>query len=252
VPGAPAGRAANANDFERTSAGGFPEAAGVERADTPYMGFGLEGITGADARKTGQGSLAVSPMLLAAPCAHNRHPSVAGIGVSAASILTGEAARSIADGMRTPRSLMRGEPPQYLMRCLPSCCSERGDSVPVGVLIEVRADGRQKGLHVGDAGLRSICADIPSVSSGYRYEQNCFGTAQLRRQVVHEEPDAVLIVPHDRVSEGSTRLCQAPPAHHPRTDGHTLRCFIYVEGSVQLVPSRPSRMRLRPNRNSLL
>ena len=51
VPGQPAGSAPNANDFIRTSAGGFPEAAVVETADTLYMGFGLEGITGADARK---------------------------------------------------------------------------------------------------------------------------------------------------------------------------------------------------------
>jgi hypothetical protein len=51
VPGQPAGSAPNANDFIRTSAGGFPEAAVVETADTLYMGFGLEGITGADTRK---------------------------------------------------------------------------------------------------------------------------------------------------------------------------------------------------------
>lgn len=115
-------------------------------------------------------------------------------------------------------------------------------------LIEVRAGGRLKSPHVGDGGLRSTC---PSVSSGCRYERITSGL-RSRRQGVHEEPDALLIVPHDRASEGSTRLCQAPLAQHPRTDGHTLRRFINVEVSLLLVLSRPSRMRLSPNRNSLL
>jgi hypothetical protein len=47
VPGQPAGSAANPNDFYQTTAGGFPEGAVVATADTIYMGFGLEGITGA-------------------------------------------------------------------------------------------------------------------------------------------------------------------------------------------------------------
>jgi hypothetical protein len=47
TPGAPAGSAANFNDWSRTTAGGFPEGAIVATADTLYMGFGLEGITGA-------------------------------------------------------------------------------------------------------------------------------------------------------------------------------------------------------------
>jgi hypothetical protein len=47
VPGQPEGSAANPNDFIQTTAGGFPEGAVVATADTIYMGFGLEGITGA-------------------------------------------------------------------------------------------------------------------------------------------------------------------------------------------------------------
>ncbi|HKF31820.1 MAG TPA: M14 family zinc carboxypeptidase, partial [Jatrophihabitantaceae bacterium] len=48
----PSDSATNANNFERLSAGSFPEAAVVETADTLYMGFGLEGITGGDTRNT--------------------------------------------------------------------------------------------------------------------------------------------------------------------------------------------------------
>jgi hypothetical protein len=47
VPGAPAGSAANPNDFIVTTAAGFPEGAVVTTRDTVYMGFGLEGITSA-------------------------------------------------------------------------------------------------------------------------------------------------------------------------------------------------------------
>jgi hypothetical protein len=50
VTGAPTGSAPNANDFERTGAGTFPEGAVVETSDTLYLGFGLEGITGASTR----------------------------------------------------------------------------------------------------------------------------------------------------------------------------------------------------------
>jgi hypothetical protein len=50
VPGQPEGSAANPNDFIQTTAGGFPEGAVIATADTIYMGFGLEGITGADDR----------------------------------------------------------------------------------------------------------------------------------------------------------------------------------------------------------
>ncbi len=50
VTGAPAGSAANPNDWTRTTAAGFPEAAVVATPDSLYMGFGFEGITGADAR----------------------------------------------------------------------------------------------------------------------------------------------------------------------------------------------------------
>ena len=42
----------NANNFTRLAAGGFPEGAVIDTADTIYMGFGLEGITGNDTRNT--------------------------------------------------------------------------------------------------------------------------------------------------------------------------------------------------------
>jgi hypothetical protein len=47
VPGQQAGSSANSNDFVQTTAGGFPEGAVIATSDTVYMGFGLEGITGA-------------------------------------------------------------------------------------------------------------------------------------------------------------------------------------------------------------
>src|SRR5262249_46019568 len=43
VPGPPPGEPPNANDFERTSADGFPEGAVVATDDTLYMGLGFEG-----------------------------------------------------------------------------------------------------------------------------------------------------------------------------------------------------------------
>ena len=52
VTGPPPGSAPNANNFTRLAAGGFPEGAVVDTADTIYMGFGLEGITGNDTRNT--------------------------------------------------------------------------------------------------------------------------------------------------------------------------------------------------------
>jgi hypothetical protein len=48
----PADSAPNANNFERLAAGSFPEAAVVETADTLYMGFGLEGVSGSGTRNT--------------------------------------------------------------------------------------------------------------------------------------------------------------------------------------------------------
>lgn len=48
----PGDSAPNANNFDRLAAGSFPEAAVVETADTIYMGFGLEGITGSANRNT--------------------------------------------------------------------------------------------------------------------------------------------------------------------------------------------------------
>jgi hypothetical protein len=50
VPGQPEGSAPNGNDFERTTAAGFPEGAVVVTDDTVYMGFGFEGITDAATR----------------------------------------------------------------------------------------------------------------------------------------------------------------------------------------------------------
>ena len=50
VPGQPAGSAPNSNDFEQTTAAGFPEGAVIATADTVYMGFGFEGITDAATR----------------------------------------------------------------------------------------------------------------------------------------------------------------------------------------------------------
>lgn len=44
VPGAPEGSAPNANDYIRTTAAGFPEAAVVATPGSLYAGFGLEGI----------------------------------------------------------------------------------------------------------------------------------------------------------------------------------------------------------------
>ncbi|WP_053205874.1 M14 family metallopeptidase [Jiangella muralis] len=50
VPGPPEGSAPNANDFIRTTAGGFPEAAVTATPGTLYAGFGLEGIEDAAER----------------------------------------------------------------------------------------------------------------------------------------------------------------------------------------------------------
>ena len=48
--GQPSDSAPNSNDFGIETAAGFPEAAVATTADTVYMGFGFEGITGAAAR----------------------------------------------------------------------------------------------------------------------------------------------------------------------------------------------------------
>jgi hypothetical protein len=45
TPGAPPGSSPNPNDFERTTAAGFPEGPVVTTDDTVYFGFGFEGIT---------------------------------------------------------------------------------------------------------------------------------------------------------------------------------------------------------------
>jgi Zinc carboxypeptidase len=50
VPGAAAGSAANANDFIRTNAAGFPEGAAITTPSTVYFGFGFEGIAGPASR----------------------------------------------------------------------------------------------------------------------------------------------------------------------------------------------------------
>jgi hypothetical protein len=48
--GPPPGSSPNVNNWTRTTAGGFPEAAVVATPDTLYMGFGLEGISTPQAR----------------------------------------------------------------------------------------------------------------------------------------------------------------------------------------------------------
>jgi hypothetical protein len=50
ISGPPPGSAANPNNWERTTAEGFPEGAVVATPQTVYMGFGFEGITGAATR----------------------------------------------------------------------------------------------------------------------------------------------------------------------------------------------------------
>jgi Zinc carboxypeptidase/Immune inhibitor A peptidase M6 len=50
VSGPPPGSGPNANNFVFTTAAGFPEGAAVATEDTIYLGFGFEGITGADTR----------------------------------------------------------------------------------------------------------------------------------------------------------------------------------------------------------
>jgi Zinc carboxypeptidase len=50
VSGAPEGSATNANDWIRTDAAGFPVGASITTPNSLLMGFGIEGITGADAR----------------------------------------------------------------------------------------------------------------------------------------------------------------------------------------------------------
>jgi len=48
--GAPPGTAPNGNEFTITDATGFPEGAAIKTEDTVYLGFGLEGVTGAGQR----------------------------------------------------------------------------------------------------------------------------------------------------------------------------------------------------------
>jgi hypothetical protein len=50
VSGPPAGSAPNSNNFVFTTAAGFPEGAAVSTPDTLLLGFGLEGVDGADTR----------------------------------------------------------------------------------------------------------------------------------------------------------------------------------------------------------
>jgi len=48
--GPPPGTAPNANDWTITTSAGFPEGAAVKTDRTIYLGYGLEGVTGADSR----------------------------------------------------------------------------------------------------------------------------------------------------------------------------------------------------------
>jgi hypothetical protein len=50
VPGPPPGTAPNGNDWTFTTAAGFPEGAAIKTDRTIYLGFGLEGVNGADNR----------------------------------------------------------------------------------------------------------------------------------------------------------------------------------------------------------
>ena len=50
VTGSPEGSAPNANDFERITGAGFPEGAAVTTDDSVLQGYGIEGITGQQAR----------------------------------------------------------------------------------------------------------------------------------------------------------------------------------------------------------
>ena len=52
VAGPPPGTAPNANDWTFTTAAGFPEGAAIKTDRTIYLGFGLEGVTGAADRAT--------------------------------------------------------------------------------------------------------------------------------------------------------------------------------------------------------
>ncbi len=47
VSGPPPGSAPNANNFIFTTSEGFPEGAAITTEDTIYLGFGLEGVSGA-------------------------------------------------------------------------------------------------------------------------------------------------------------------------------------------------------------
>ena len=51
VTGPPSGSAPNPNNWVRTTAAGFPEGATITTEDSVMLGFGVEGIAGADARK---------------------------------------------------------------------------------------------------------------------------------------------------------------------------------------------------------
>jgi hypothetical protein len=51
VSGPPEGSGPNANNWERTTAAGFPVGASITTPDSLLLGFGLEGIAGADTRR---------------------------------------------------------------------------------------------------------------------------------------------------------------------------------------------------------
>ena len=55
VTGPAAGSPPNANNFERITAGGFPEGAVVTTPQSIYMGFGFEGIATPQARNAVMG-----------------------------------------------------------------------------------------------------------------------------------------------------------------------------------------------------
>ncbi len=51
VTGPPDGSAPNANNFHRITGAGFPEGAAVAMDESVLMGYGVEGIAGAQARR---------------------------------------------------------------------------------------------------------------------------------------------------------------------------------------------------------
>ena len=52
ITGPPAGSGPNANNWTRTTAAGFPVGSSITTGNSLLLGFGLEGVNGAEARAT--------------------------------------------------------------------------------------------------------------------------------------------------------------------------------------------------------